>query len=706
MARVQILVVLLAWWAFGPLMPTRAESTESTPPAEQAPTEATPAAPVPALGSPPPSNPAEQIAQLSASIAEDTKRLEALRIEVETARSEVDQANNEFRTIDQQHRELSEQLAERQQKELPTEEIAEDLEALTRSRALADERRELAATSLKTFNEQIATLETKLRQSDQALKRLLGEQPKPAPTPETPEPATAPAEPAPPSAPAAAEEPEAPAAEPAASIPGLPNLEEMAGAAGKELAVRPTFGPNPNDPKLKKAREAAQTSADLLEQAESEVVELTERLRTLDDQIRNEEQVLETARRTIDNAEASGTELARDYQDKLFGGANGGELRELQGRIRENERRLLQARAESRQHSDEIIRLQAERSEIASQLQLARWRAETARSQFSEAESTLKRMENPFAPENLINWTLRHGVNIVAIIVGMLLLRWGSRLISRRIVSLMSQRGQRGTTAEKEHRISTLVGVFDNAASVAVVVGGILMIFQELGVPVGPLLGGAAVLGLAIAFGAQNLIRDFFYGFVILLENQYKLNDVIRIQGIAGQVEAITLRVTVLRDLEGCVHFIPNGEITKVTNMTHGWSRALFEVGVAYKENVDRVMDVIMQVGKELRQDPQYRMLILEDPTMLGVDAFADSAVVIKFFIKTRPLQQWTVKRELLRRLKNTFDELGISIPFPHRTIYHVHDEGHSHLAHEPHLSGGDEIIVAGRAMPDAAGGR
>src|SRR5690606_33706360 len=170
-------------------------------------------------------------------------------------------------------------------------------------------------------------------------------------------------------------------------------------------------------------------------------------------------------------------------------------------------------------------------------LQLARWRADSARLQLTEAESTLKRLENPFTPENLLDWLLRHGLKVVAIILGMLLLRRGSGMSSRRIVTLLSARGQRGTTAEKEHRISTLVGVFQNAASVAIVAGGILMIFQEVGVPVGPLLGGAAVLGLAVAFGAQNLIRDYFYGFVILLENQYKLNDVIKIRDIAGQVE-------------------------------------------------------------------------------------------------------------------------------------------------------------------------
>ena len=208
------------------------------------------------------------------------------------------------------------------------------------------------------------------------------------------------------------------------------------------------------------------------------------------------------------------------------------------------------------------------------------------------------------------------------------------------------------------------------------------MILQEAGIPIAPLLGGAAVFGLAVAFGAQNLIRDYFYGFVILLENQYKLNDVVKIGDLSGQVEQITLRMTVLRDLEGRVHFIPNGQITAVTNMTHGWSRALFDIGVAYKEDVDRVMGVLEELGRtSSAATPNFGPMILDDPTMLGVDELADSAVVIKFFIKTRPLQQWNVKRELLRRIKNRFDELGIEIPFPHRTVYHRSDDGTAVIA-------------------------
>jgi small conductance mechanosensitive channel len=187
-------------------------------------------------------------------------------------------------------------------------------------------------------------------------------------------------------------------------------------------------------------------------------------------------------------------------------------------------------------------------------------------------------------------------------------------------------------------------------------------------------MGGAAVLGLAVAFGAQNLIKDYFSGFMVLLEDQYGINDVVRIGSISGMVEHISLRTTVLRDLEGVVHFIPHGTISTVSNLTHGWSRALFDVDIAYSEDIDRVMEVLLELGRELRRDPQFGPLILDDPEMLGVDELANSSVIVKFFLKTRPLQQWTVKREMLRRIKNRFDQLGIEIPYPHQTVHHRYE--------------------------------
>jgi small conductance mechanosensitive channel len=255
-------------------------------------------------------------------------------------------------------------------------------------------------------------------------------------------------------------------------------------------------------------------------------------------------------------------------------------------------------------------------------------------------------------------------------------LLWLVRLLENRIVRLLTRRSEHGTVEDQENRAHTLVGVFRSASTLAIYGGGILMVLAEVGINIVPLMGGAAVLGLAVAFGAQNLIRDYFYGFMIIFENQYTVNDVVKIGDVSGQVERITLRVTVLRGLDGTVHFVPNGEITRVSNLTHGWSRAVLDIGIAYKEDADKVMEIMMELGRELRRDPDFRGMIMEMPEMLGVDQLGDSAVVVKMLMKTRPLKQWAVKREMLRRIKRKFDELGIEIPFPQRTIYHRHENG------------------------------
>lgn len=276
----------------------------------------------------------------------------------------------------------------------------------------------------------------------------------------------------------------------------------------------------------------------------------------------------------------------------------------------------------------------------------------------------------PLTWQDAVGWLVDHGPKLLGIMLAMWLLRIVVNRASQRLLKLIGLAAGRGNLAERENRANTLSSVFRSTASVLILVGGILMILQELSVPIAPLLGGVAVVGLAVAFGAQNLIRDYFTGLTILLEDQYGVNDVVKIAGIAGSVERITLRVTVLRDLEGVAHFIPLGQVTTVSNMTHGWSRALFEIGIAYKEDADRVMQVLMQLACEARQDELLGPLILDDPQMLGVDQLGDSAVIVKFFIRTRPLQQWTVKRALLGRIKKRFDELGIEIPFPQRTVF------------------------------------
>jgi moderate conductance mechanosensitive channel len=277
--------------------------------------------------------------------------------------------------------------------------------------------------------------------------------------------------------------------------------------------------------------------------------------------------------------------------------------------------------------------------------------------------------------EDLREWFAEHGLTVLVIILVVMAILWLAGLLQGHIVRLLARGDDRGSRDERENRARTLVGVINNALRTAALAIGAIMILKEFAIPIEPLLGGVAVIGLAVAFGAQSLIKDYFTGFMVLLEQQYMLGDVIKIGDITGQVENVTLRLTVLRDFEGRVHFVPHGQITTVTNLTHGWSRAVIDVGIAYDEDTDRVVQVLTDLTKELRADPVFGPMIMEDVSMLGVDGLGDSAVMIKFGIKTRPMKQWDVKREMLRRMKRRFDELQIEIPFPQRTVW-VREEG------------------------------
>lgn len=222
----------------------------------------------------------------------------------------------------------------------------------------------------------------------------------------------------------------------------------------------------------------------------------------------------------------------------------------------------------------------------------------------------------------------------------------------------------------REQRAQTLASLLGNVAAVSVVVITALTIMDILLQNIGPILASFGIIGLAISFGAQSLVKDVISGTFLLMEGQYGVGDVVRVSDVSGLVEKITLRTTVLRDVEGAVHIVPNGEITRVTNMTKAWSRALLHIGVAYKEDVDRVMDVLKDLLREFHADPEWGALLLEEPVVPGVESFDDSAVTIRIMAKTLPLKQWDVARELRRRIKKRFDAEGIEIPFPHTTFY------------------------------------
>ena len=226
------------------------------------------------------------------------------------------------------------------------------------------------------------------------------------------------------------------------------------------------------------------------------------------------------------------------------------------------------------------------------------------------------------------------------------------------------------TPIELDKRISTLTRIIRKALMVVVWAFAAVSILSELGFDIKPLLAGAGIVGLAVGFGAQNLVRDVISGLFFIFEDRIRVGDVAILNGTGGLVEQVNLRTMVLRGLDGTIHVFPNGAINTLSNMTYEYSYYLFDVGVAYKEDVDRVVAVLKEVGSRIMEEEEYRSAILEPLEILGVDKFGDSAVVIKARIKTLPIKQWFVGREMNRRIKKRFDELGIEIPFPHRSLY------------------------------------
>ena len=238
------------------------------------------------------------------------------------------------------------------------------------------------------------------------------------------------------------------------------------------------------------------------------------------------------------------------------------------------------------------------------------------------------------------------------------------------IESYLAEKDYNGNHQVVSARTKTLLTVARKALLIALLVLSTLLVLSELGINIAPLLATAGVLGLAIGFGSQKLVQDVITGVFILLEDLFAVGDVIKVGNTAGLVEAVSIRNVRLRDFSGAVHTIPFSSIDTISNLTKEFSFYVFDIGVAYRENVDAVMEVLKQLGEELKQDPEFGPLMKEPLEVVGVDRFADSAVVIRARIKTIPIKQWTVGREFNRRMKNRFDELGIEIPFPHQTIY------------------------------------
>lgn len=267
------------------------------------------------------------------------------------------------------------------------------------------------------------------------------------------------------------------------------------------------------------------------------------------------------------------------------------------------------------------------------------------------------------------NWAVltATGLRVLGAFFVSLLAFYGLKAVLRRIERSLGTTP--GVVTPQEQRTRTLLSLLRSAGLVVIGVMTVFMVLGALGVQLGPLLAGAGVVGLAVSFGAQSLVKDVISGLFMLFENQFGVGDVIRIEGVSGAVEKMTLRVVMLRDVHGVVHIVPNGQITKVSNLTRSWARVVLEVGVAYREDPDRVMEVLRGVGRELFEDPAWKPLLLEPVEVPGIETFGESAVNIRVMVKTLPLKQWDVARELRRRIKLRFDREGIEIPFPHQTV-------------------------------------
>jgi len=294
---------------------------------------------------------------------------------------------------------------------------------------------------------------------------------------------------------------------------------------------------------------------------------------------------------------------------------------------------------------------------------------------------TLRMLGHPavagWAPARILEWLLERGVRVVIVLAGAYLaIKVAHMLVSK--VSLLIRPHDNTAVAELERqkRAQTITAILKNFSTAVIAVVTTLMLLGELNVNTTPILTSLGVIGVALGFGAQQLVGDLIAGFFHIFENQIRVGDVAIINGTSGQVEEIRMRTTVLRGFDGTVHVFRNGTISTLSNMTKDYSYFAMDLAVSHKEDPDRVGQVLKEVADELQQDPAFRSLILEPVEVLGVENFSETAIVIKLRIKTLPIKQWEVGREFRRRLKRRFDSEGIELPAP--TVVYTKPPGSS----------------------------
>jgi small conductance mechanosensitive channel len=520
----------------------------------------------------------------------------------------------------------------------------------------AREEIDLLLRSRQTVDQHVQILERKLEKQQEALQIVTtgGLPQSPAPLPGARPELEAPPEAAP---------------SPAPSVPSLGRRALPSASPSEPEAARPeeeTF-----DPRVAAAEREVASHLAAVRSAERRALLLEQLLALNRDDLELERETAETSRRQQALFEEEAAQLEAELERLRAAGAPVREQASIKRRIEQRRRLATEAVRAAEADAVRVASLVSRIETLESIHAPTNERISEAERRLESSRRYLAFLKSPFAPHRVVQWLLSAGPRVAAVLAVVSLIWLLGRRLARRLVDGMVRPSRYGSEEERVQRVETLHRALKSGITVVVVIVCALALLPEFGVDVTVLLGGAAVFSLAIAFGAQNLVKDYFAGFMILVENQYCVGNVVEINSTSGVVEDMTLRITTLRDLEGVAHFIPHSQIQTVSNLAHGWSRVMLDVGVAYKEDVDHVMQVLLDLAREMRKDPQFGPHIVDEPEMLGVDALTESAVVIKLIVRTRPLKQWAVKRELLRRIKNRFDELGIEIPFPHRIVYH-----------------------------------
>ena len=585
---------------------------------------------------------AERMEEIQESLAHDQKQLLSLEQEIGNPNSEYAIAEMEFRALKDELELNSEKqdAARKSGDDNATKHLEQGAASLQRKRKLAEDRLDLAIEDRKTLREERITLKRKIENDKAALAAITGD-----------------------------------------------DIHERGDEQDDHNEPSGNRKPNHDDPdssdesqklgdsdlknfELTKAVEEAKEKEKEADEAQEETRSIAARLTDIQKLVSQEQKELGLARKKVDLASAAQLTLSEELTRRTAEQAEVSELAELRASIGNASHRLIQARSEVAEISERLNDHRAEQSSLQSEHIVALHDADKKRQEANEAEGRIAAIRNPFTARNILQWLLVHGPPIFAIVLGMFVLNRLASFFALRSVRLVTTGSGRGSKMEKENRAKTLVGVFQNASTVGIFITGAMMVLDEAGANITVLMGGVAVIGLAVAFGAQNLIKDYFYGFVMLLENQYMLNDSVRVGGVSGQVERITLRMTVLRDSNGVVHFIPNGTINSVSNETHGWSRAVCEIAVGYHESLDRITDILNAISLELQKDAVFGLQLLEPPSNPAIESLGESAVYLKMSVKTLPNKHGAVKQEWLRRIKNRFGELGVQHPFPHRTVH------------------------------------